>query len=120
MIEDYNTDRVTVCNPTTDEWDRITWFYTEYDCRLERYEKTIQKNGESIKASWRIFLPYDADVRGDSRIYLGVGLQNAGTGSSGSPSGGTGNASPLPNEVFLVIDRNWEKDFDKNHLEIRV
>ena len=94
MINDYYTDRATVCNPTTDEWDRVSWVYTEYDCRLEKYERTIQANGES-------------------RIYLGTGLENAGSGS------GTGSeASPLPDEVFLVLQRNYFKDFDAHHLEV--
>lgn len=113
MINDYYTDRVTVCNPTTDQWDRVTWYYTEYDCRLEKYERTIQANGESKGASWKIFLDYTADVRPDSRIYLGTGLENAGSGS------GTGSEpSPLPDEVFLVLQRNYFKDFDAHHLEV--
>lgn len=113
MINDYFTDRITICNPSTDEWDRVTWVYTEYDCRLERYERTIQFNGESTGASWKIFMNYDVDVRPDSRIYLGTGLNNS---QSGSGSGSE--ASPLPDETFLVLQRKYMKDFDAHHVEV--
>lgn len=105
MIEDYFTDTVTLCNPTRDEWDRTTWAYTETTCRLQRYERTINVNGESILARWKLWAPYtlQSDVSIKTRVYLGSGLTEE---------------SNLPDQTYQSIEVRYEKDFDGAHLEV--
>lgn len=117
MIEDYFTDTVTLCNPTRDEWDRTTWGYTETECRLQKYERALNVNGESILAKWKLWLPYSLQnsVSVSTRVYLGSGLSNGSTGSGGT---GTGGPSELPNQTYQCVEPRYEKDFDGSHLEV--
>jgi len=110
VIEGYFTDTVTLCNPTHDQWDRTTWTYTETECRLQRYERTINSNGESILARWKLWLPLSvsSSVTTKTRVYLGNGLVNASPGVS---------ASSLPSQTYQVIESRYEKGFSNSHVE---
>jgi hypothetical protein len=117
MINDYFTDYVVVCTPTRDEWDQTTWTFTEYECRVDRYDKTLNINGESRQASWKLMMNFNAAVDADSRIYIGriTDLELPGSSQTSYSSGAT---YSLPDQVYQVMRYFPAKGFDSSHLEV--
>lgn len=109
MIEDYYTDRVTICNPIADEWDNVSWSYEIENCRLIKKEKTLRVNGEEKRASYKVALRYNANVRSNSRIYIGAVAVLSGSGAE------------LPTEnLYLILEVYRVQDFEGSHLEVTI
>lgn len=118
MIEDYFNRTITLCRPVRDKFERTTWYYTEYEVRLMEHYRTILVNGEYKNSSFKIFFPANADIKSDDRIYVGTGLTNPTSGSSGSGSGSTGGGSALPAQTYVIIKKDQNDGFEKDHFEV--
>jgi len=106
MIENYFTDIITVCTPTYDEWDQVSWTYTSYSGRVENRLRTINVDGEQRQAKYKIFLSKSAIVSNSSRIYLGTVIQNT--------------APDLPDQIYQIIEIYYPKGFTESHIEVWV